>query len=281
MKTVNSIDAMRSLHQQWRQAGLTIALVPTMGNLHAGHISLVKKALSLADKVVVSVFVNPTQFDIEADLLAYPRTLDTDIERLADVDIAAVFAPSVTEMYPNGYRALTQVTVPGLSDMHDGASRPGHFNGVTTVVSKLLNIVQPDHAVFGQKDFQQLLIVKKMAQDLNSNTDIVALPTVRDDDGLALSSRNGYLTEKERLVAPELQRVLVELASAISGEYAEIVVKSCENATKTLESLGFKPDYIKVCHSQTLSEDIQLGDPLVILAAAWLGKARLIDNIVL
>lgn len=280
MKVIESVQRLTdSVHQQ-RENGNKIAFVPTMGNLHQGHLDLVKRAKQLADFVVVSIFVNPLQFEAGGDLDNYPRTLDADIEKLEQAGTDLVFTPDATEIYGQDLSKTTQVVVPGLSALWCGASRPGHFEGVTTIVNKLLNLVQADYAVFGEKDFQQLSIIRKMVADLNMPVTIVGVPTRREDDGLALSSRNGYLTDSERKVAPKLREIIVNLRQKIDSEqdldYRAVTLQALES----INHAGFKSDYLAICRQS----DLQLAGPedkdIVILVAAYLGKARLIDNTV-
>ena len=217
IETITELDALRARVRAWRQQGLRVGFVPTMGNLHAGHYSLVMLAWQYADRVVSSVFVNPTQFGPNEDLDSYPRTLAADQDKLFGAGCHLLFAPSVDEMYPHGQAQQTIVRVPGVSEGLCGGSRPGHFDGVSTVVTKLFNMVLPDLAVFGQKDFQQLAVIRTMVRDLNMPVQILSEPIVRADDGLALSSRNGYLTADERATAPVLYRTLKGLELAIRG----------------------------------------------------------------
>ncbi len=280
MQTIAAIAELRSIIAQWRAAGERIAFVPTMGNLHAGHIHLVEQARQRAQRVVASVFVNPLQFSAGEDLDAYPRTLAADQQRLAAVGTDLLFAPTEREMYPQGRDAVTYVEVPGLSDILCGAFRPGHFRGVATVVSKLFNIVQPDVALFGTKDYQQLLVIRRMVQDLNLPLEVVGIPTVREDDGLAMSSRNGYLAPAERQTAARLYAVLTELAQAVRGgrrDYAALE----QAASERLVAAGFRPDYISVRRAEDLTAPDAGERRLVVLAAAYLGKARLIDNLLI
>ncbi len=277
MVVVHSIAAVRQQVATWRQAGERIALVPTMGNLHQGHIILVEQAQALAERAVVSVFVNPTQFGPNEDFNSYPRTLDEDSKKLQAVGADLVFAPSAAEVYPRGVEQTTQVTVPSLSRLLCGASRPVHFSGVTQVVAKLLNMVQPDVAVFGEKDRQQLLIIRHMVDDLNIPVEIAGAPIVREADGLAMSSRNRYLTTEERQIAPTLQATIASVARRIrSGERDYPTIR--KEAEQALESAGFRPDYFQVCRADDLSEPTADDTDLAIFAAAWLGQARLIDN---
>jgi pantoate--beta-alanine ligase len=277
MEIVQTITDLRARARIWRMAGETIAFVPTMGNLHDGHVSLVHAARARASRVVTSIFVNPLQFGPSEDLAAYPRTPEQDQTRLREAGCDLLFAPGVTAMYPNGQETQTRVEVPGISDILCGASRPGHFIGVATVVCKLFNMVQPDLALFGEKDFQQLLVIRRMTTDLALPVEVQGLPTLREPDGLAMSSRNGYLTPAERAQAPALYRALQEAATALVAGRA---VQSVEQAaTAAIAETGLRPDYVSVRRAADLAEP-QPGDTaLVVLAAAFLGRARLIDNL--
>ncbi|MFC1602970.1 pantoate--beta-alanine ligase [Pseudomonadota bacterium] len=278
MKRVDRIKELRQQVAAWRVAGDRIALVPTMGNLHAGHLELVKQAQQRADRVIVSIFVNPMQFGAGEDFGSYPRTLDQDAVQLDAIKTDLLFSPPVAEVYPHGQEEQTVVTVPGLSDIFCGASRPGHFTGVATVVCKLFNMVQADLALFGTKDFQQLLLIRRMAEDLCIPIKIIGIPTVRENDGLARSSRNGYLTAAERNIAPALYRVLCETSSAIAEGNSDYRALELE-AKQALETAGFKPDYYSIRNADALTEPKNEEKNLVILAAAYLGRARLIDNL--
>lgn len=278
MITCNTIADLRKQVREWRMAGERIALVPTMGNLHAGHLTLVRQAREIADRVVVSIFVNPLQFGEGEDFSSYPRTMQQDSNALEETGADLLFAPSVDEVYSRPQQDQTKVEVPGLSDILCGASRPGHFVGVATVVCKLFNMVQSDVALFGQKDYQQLMVIRHMVDDLSVPVEIVGVPTVREEDDLAMSSRNGYLTAEERKQAPELYRIMRETAESIeSGErdYAKLEIKS----RQALEKSGFSPDYYYIRRADDLSEPNATDQSLVIVAAAYLGKARLIDNL--
>ncbi len=277
MMTVRDIIAVRDAVAAWRDAGETVALVPTMGNLHRGHLHLVAVAAEHADRIVVSVYVNPTQFGPAEDLEAYPRTLDADLARLRDTAADLLFAPEDAQMYPFGADAATMVRVPGLAQILCGASRPGHFDGVTGVVCRLLNIVQPDVAVFGQKDFQQLLLIRRMVEDLHLPVQIVAAATQRDEDGLALSSRNQYLADAQRAQAPALFRTLKECAAQLRGGRRDFDVLQHEGLDR-LRAAGLKPDYFEIRRAADLREPVPDDRSLVVLAAAFCGRARLIDN---
>jgi pantoate--beta-alanine ligase len=263
-----------------KRAGKRIAFVPTMGNLHEGHLQLVRRAQREADVVVVSIFVNPLQFGPSEDLDKYPRTLAADKEKLFGEGVQYLFTPSVEEMYPNGLQAETRISVPELSDTLCGANRPGHFSGVATVVTKLFQIVQPDIALFGEKDFQQLAIIRKMTVDLCMPVEIIGVQTARNIDGLALSSRNGYLNDAERQLAPVLHMALQECREAIAcgfDSYAGLE----QHGKDTLAQAGFRPDYFSVRDAYTLGPVTVETEKLVILAAAYLGRTRLIDNVTL
>ena len=278
MNTVKSVRELRAAVAQARAEGKQIAFVPTMGNLHAGHAALVEKAAQRADFVVASIFVNPLQFGPSEDLDKYPRTLLADQEKLVEAGCHLLFTPDVEEMYPNGMDGQTRVSVPGVSEGLCGTSRPGHFEGVATVVSKLFNMVQPDLAIFGQKDFQQLAVIRTLVRDLNMPIQIIGEPTVRAEDGLALSSRNGYLTTEQREAAPVLYRSLQGMAAAIrAGErdYATLVAA----AQQQHSAAGFRPDYLEVREANSLRPACADDRQLVILVAAFIGSTRLIDNL--
>ena len=278
MNTVKTVRELRAAVARARNEGKRIAFVPTMGNLHSGHIALIIKASQRADFVVASIFVNPLQFGAGEDLDKYPRTLAADQEKLLEGGCHLLFAPTVEEMYPDGMAGQTRVSVPQLSEGLCGASRPGHFEGVATVVSKLFNMVQPDLAVFGQKDFQQLAVIRALVHDLNMPVQIIGEPTVRAADGLALSSRNGFLSEQERAVAPKVYRGLSQIAEAIKQgdrDYPALV----RTQLQQLEAAGLRPDYLEVRHALTLRPATPEDRDLVILVAAFLGTTRLIDNL--
>lgn len=277
MEILHDIPVLRARLAEWRGDGLRIGLVPTMGNLHDGHLGLVEAARARADRAVVTVFVNPLQFGPQEDLASYPRTLKDDARRLSACGCHVLFAPSEANMYPRGRDAHTVVEVPGLSAQLCGASRPGHFRGVATVVAKLFNLVQPDLAVFGKKDYQQLMLIRRMAADLNMDIEILGLPTVREPDGLAMSSRNAYLTAAERTRAPALFRSLQALAAAVAAGTPPAQAE-CE-AVQALGAAGFEPDYVSVRRRADLAPPQPQDTELVVLAAAHLGRARLIDNL--
>ncbi|ARP37353.1 MULTISPECIES: pantoate--beta-alanine ligase [Vibrio] len=280
MQTFAEIAALREQIKQFKRDGRTVAFVPTMGNLHEGHLTLVKKARELADIVVVSIFVNPMQFDRADDLNNYPRTLEADLSKLTGEGVELVFTPTPEVMYPEGLDKQTFVEVPGISHMLEGASRPGHFRGVSTIVTKLFNIVQPDFACFGEKDFQQLAVIRQMTTDLALDIEVVGVATVREMDGLAMSSRNSNLTIDERQRAPVLARTMRWISSAIRGgrdDYASVI----EDATDQLRAADLQPDEIFICDAKTLQAITSESTQAVILMSAFLGKTRLIDNQVL
>ena len=278
MITVKTVRELRAAVARARSEGKRIGLVPTMGNLHAGHVALVSKAAQRADFVVASIFVNPLQFGAGEDLDNYPRTLAADQEKLLAAGCNLLFAPSVEEIYPDGMAGQTLVSVPGVSEGLCGASRPGHFDGVATVVTKLFNMVQPDLAIFGEKDFQQLAVIRKLVRDLNLPIQLLGEPIVRAADGLALSSRNGYLSAEQRAVAPQLYRVLSELASALRSGRTDHAALLAEAAAQ-LSAAGVAPDYSEIRNPLTLRPATAADRQLVILAAARLGTTRLIDNL--
>ncbi len=261
-----------------RQSGKTIGLVPTMGNLHDGHLALVAAACQKADFVLATIFVNPLQFGPAEDLENYPRTLSADCDILTNAGCDALFVPAESDMYPNGLQAQTIVSVPGLSEKHCGSSRPGHFDGVCTVVCKLFNLIHPDIAFFGEKDYQQLQMIRKMTTDLCIPVRIEGVPIVRNASGLALSSRNGYLDDEQMSLAPLLHERLQDTGNAIKGGHTDYVALEAEAKT-ALDAAGFRTDYFTICNASTLDAARPADTDLVILAAAWLGKTRLIDNI--
>ena len=278
MNTVKTVLELRAAVARARGEGKRIAFVPTMGNLHEGHVALVEKAGQRADFVVASIFVNPLQFGPNEDLAKYPRTLVADQEKLVAAGCQLLFHPDVEEMYPHGQEGQTRVSVPGVSEGLCGGSRPGHFEGVATVVTKLFNMVQPDLAVFGEKDFQQLAVIRTLVRDLNMPIQIIGEPTVRAEDGLALSSRNGYLSAEQRAAAPALYRTLQQLASAIrdgNRDFAQLI----ETGQASLVSAGFRPDYLEIREATSLRPAQASDTQLVILGAAFMGTTRLIDNL--
>jgi pantoate--beta-alanine ligase len=278
MKIVRDIDELKQAVAGLKAGGRRVAFVPTMGNLHVGHLRLVEEAGRLADAVVASIYVNPTQFGPNEDFAAYPRTPEEDRRRLEEAGLALLFMPDDAAVYPRGMEAHTRVEVPGISDILCGAARPGHFRGVATVVSRLLNLVGPDVAVFGKKDYQQLLVIRLMVADLAIPVEIVGVDTVREADGLACSSRNAYLTPAEREIAPRLYAILLQLRARIldAGGPSAAIGKEGFDA---LARAGLAPEYVSVRRQQDLAEAGPGDRDLVILAAARLGRARLIDNL--
>lgn len=276
MQTIRQIASLRTEIAQWRAAGARVALVPTMGALHQGHIALVEAARRHADKVVASIFVNPRQFGANEDLSRYPRRELQDARMLADAGCAALWLPAVDEMYPAGF--ATTITVGGVSEGLDGAARPGHFDGVATVVAKLFNQVRPDVALFGEKDFQQLAVIRRLVADLDFAIDIIGVPTQRDDDGLALSSRNAYLQPEERARAVALPRALGVAARSI-GRGGD-VAQALDAARDALLAGGFESvDYVALVDAETLAPVTDAARPCRLLAAARIAGTRLIDNI--
>lgn len=276
LRTVESIADLRRKVAEWHAAGLTVGLVPTMGALHEGHLSLITRMLGHADRVITTIFVNPTQFGAGEDLDAYPRDREADTAMIAEAGGHLVFAPSVAEIYPEGF--ATRVEVDGLTDVLCGLSRPGHFDGVTLVVSKLLNMAQADFAIFGEKDWQQLAVIRRMAKDLDIPTKIMGGPIIRDEFGLALSSRNAYLDEAELAVARQLNVVLRKAAYDIAaGGFAPEI---CAAAAKRLLEAGFRSvDYVECRDAASLAPVERIGEtPARIFGAAYVGRARLIDN---
>lgn len=277
MQTLTQLLSLRETLTQHRETGQTIALVPTMGNLHAGHIYLVEQARQYADIIVCTIFVNPMQFGPNEDLDSYPRTLQQDQEKLAAAQCDYLFTPTVAEMYPLGHAQHTVVSVPGLSKGYCGASRPGHFDGVATVVSKLFNMVQPHIALFGLKDYQQFRVIQKMVTDLCQPIELLGVPTQREASGLALSSRNGYLSLEQKTKAV----ALIETLQWASKELLQgATIDSVEaSAKQRLIAADFRPDYFSVCEAQSLEPAKAEDKALIILAAAWMGNTRLIDNL--
>ena len=277
-RTVSDPAELRAELQAWWREGRVIGFVPTMGNLHAGHLDLVRTAAAHADRVVVSIFVNPLQFGPGEDFAAYPRTLEADLALLGREDCALVFTPRESTLYPRGRDDTTRVEVPGLSDILCGASRPGHFSGVTTVVARLFNLVQPHCAAFGEKDFQQLTIIRRMTEDLCFPVEILAVPTRRESDGLAMSSRNRYLDAVERAAAPALYAALQAAAERLAAGERDFVALQ-HSSMENVRSAGLDPEYFEVRRREGLGLPSQDDRRLVILAAARLGRARLIDNL--
>jgi pantoate--beta-alanine ligase len=278
MRTIHDLPALRKAVARWKRDGHTIAFVPTMGNLHGGHLSLLGRAREMADRTVVSIFVNPIQFGKGEDYERYPSTLADDSRKLEASGLDLLFAPDLAQLYPGGIDTDTRITVPELSSILCGRFRPGHFSGVATVVAKLLINVQPDVALFGEKDYQQLLVVRRMVEDLRIPVEIVGMPIVREADGLAMSSRNTYLSTEERARAPSIYRALLAAADRLrrgSPDFAAIEAESM----RALESGGLRPEYFSIRRTDDLAEPQPAETRLSILAAAWLGSTRLIDNV--
>lgn len=277
MITTQEIKQIREQVRTWHARGETVAFVPTMGNLHLGHITLIKEAVKHADHVVASIFVNPMQFGQNEDLDAYPRTLAADQQALVEAGAELLFTPTPEIIYPKGMGEQTFVEVPQISDELCGASRPGHFRGVATIVCKLFNIVQPDFALFGRKDFQQLLVIKTMVEDLSMPIEIIGVDTIREESGLAMSSRNGYLTPAQKTQAASLKQVIDTMSESISG--GEMITEAVKTGTIALTQAGFTPDYLEVRSAKDLSNATAEHKELVIVAAAYMGNTRLIDNL--
>ena len=275
LQVIETLPALRSQRATWRSAGERLALVPTMGNLHPGHLGLVTQAKAHADRVLVTLFVNPSQFGPGEDFERYPRTLDADLEALASVGCDAVFIPAVATIYPEGLPPRTRVCPGPLAEQLCGANRPGHFEGVATVVLRLFNMAEPELALFGQKDYQQLMIIRQLVEDLALPIEIVGAPIARAEDGLALSSRNGYLSEEQRAKAPALHQALRALAEGPGGAWVE----RCEGARQALEAQGFLVDYLTVRRQADLASPEADDRALIALVAAKLGSTRLIDNL--
>ena len=278
MQLIKDISELREIRRTWQSSAKVIAFVPTMGNLHQGHLNLVREAKKQADIVVVSIFVNPLQFGPDEDLDAYPRTLEKDSYLLEDLGVDALFMPTTNDIYARGLEQQTFVEVPGLSYMICGASRPGHFRGVATIVCKLFNMVQPNLAFFGEKDFQQLQVIKAMVTDLSMNLKVFGVTTTREDDGLAMSSRNQYLKGLERKLAPTLYEKMHELVDEIHAGRRDFSRLTQEYKLQ-LANLGFNPDYLEIRNVENLLQPGHEDQHLVLLAAAFLGKTRLIDNL--
>ena len=277
MITTAAISTIREHVKAWRAKGETVAFVPTMGNLHQGHITLVKEAKTRADHVVVSIFVNPMQFGPKEDLDGYPRTLEQDSEKLVGAGAELLFTPTPELIYPKGLAEQTFIEVPHIGDELCGASRPGHFRGVATIVAKLFNIVQPDMALFGRKDFQQLMIIKTMVEDLSMPIEVIGIDTIREASGLAMSSRNGYLTADEKHNAAALKRAIDSVIDAVQRNTPP--QDAIEQAVQQISAAGFTPDYFELRNANTLRQATADDNQLVVIVAAYLGKARLIDNV--
>lgn len=278
MRIIETSLILRREIRRWKQEGKRIAFVPTMGNLHDGHLTLIDQAKQQADIVIASIFVNPMQFDRQSDLANYPRTLQEDCEKLKRKNINLVFAPSATEFYPEGMDNQTYVEVPEISTMLEGASRPGHFRGVATVLTKLFNLVQPDIALFGEKDFQQLQLVRKLVTDLSFDIQVVGVPIVRAKNGLALSSRNNNLSADELKIAPQLFAIMQKAGEKLADSPAA-ATRLIGEMEESLRQAGFTPDELFIRDADNLGELTVSSRRAVILMAAWLGKTRLIDNL--
>lgn len=278
MQTFHHVTGLRKALEQHRKQGQTIGFVPTMGNLHSAHLALVEQAKSLCDVVVASIFVNRLQFGLNEDWDKYPRTLKSDTHKLASVECDYLFCPDEQEMYPNGMERQARVIVPSMADVLCGASRPGHFEGVTTVVTKLFNIVQPNKAVFGIKDYQQLAIIRTMVEDLCIPVEVVAGDIVREDDGLAMSSRNGFLLPSERPKANQLNQSLNWVAAQLRDGALDFYALE-QSARKQIEAAGFKPDYLTICESASLLPAASDDTRMTVLGAMYTDSARLIDNV--
>lgn len=277
-RVVTETAALRQQREAWLREGLSVAFAPTMGNLHEGHMDLVRAAAGRADRVIVSIFVNPLQFGPGEDFATYPRTLAEDLDRLAGESCDLVFAPDEATMYPRGRADATRVEVPGLSDILCGAARPGHFAGVATVVARLFNLVQPRWAVFGEKDYQQLAIIRRMTADLGFPVEIVGVPTRREPDGLAMSSRNRYLDPGERARAPAVYASLRSVADGLAAGLGNFVALQ-QAGMENIRSAGLEPEYLEVRRASDLGVPSKSDREFVVLAAARLGRARLIDNV--
>lgn len=278
MQLISDIQETRVLCQMWRDKGESIAFVPTMGCLHEGHLSLVEKAATLADHVVVSIFVNPLQFNDANDLFNYPAVLDEDISKLKTLPVDIVFVPVVDDFYPEGQSEVEKIKLGEISLLLEGAMRPGHFAGVATVVIRLFDLIQPDYAVFGEKDFQQLMIIEQLVKQYSLEIEIVSMPTFRESDGLAMSSRNIRLSKAERKTAPVIYQNLLSVKSALNAgntDYSSLEKEACEN----LLNAGLIPEYFVIRQTDTLQTAENHTDNKVILVAAKLGETRLIDNI--
>lgn len=278
LRVFDTLTALRQRLRAARMAGQRIGLVPTMGNLHEGHLALVREARNHCDYVLATIFVNPLQFGPNEDFARYPRTFEADVRALESSSCDAVYVPDVEEMYPQGMEEHTIVSVPGLSTLHCGATRPGHFDGVCTVVNKLFNMIQPHAAIFGLKDYQQFRIISRMVHDLQMPIQLIGVPTVRESSGLALSSRNAYLNAEQRQQAAHIYSTLLLTATKLrqGATQFDALAQSAHNA---LESAGLRPDYVHICNRHTLAPATESDKELVILAAAWAGTTRLIDNI--
>ena len=276
MKVYSEAEQIRKTIYSWKDKNEKIVLVPTMGHLHEGHISLIKLAQSLGQRVIVSIFINPIQFNQESDFDRYPRTIDSDLEKLGELSVDAVYTPSSESLYPHGTQSAPKILIPVLAEEFDGLFRPGHFEGVCTVVCKLFNILSPDVAVFGNKDYQQLLIIRRLVSDLNFNINIVAGETKREADGLAMSSRNTHLTPEQRTIASHLYASLNHINTQFSMDQIHSLEQS---ARENLDEIGMKVEYLSIRDASNLQAINNNTNEIVVLAAAWLGDTRLIDNV--
>lgn len=279
METIFDLKGLRGAVSGWKNEGNSIALVPTMGNLHRGHLSLIEGAKVQADRTAVSIFVNPIQFGHGEDYELYPSTLEQDLDILRDANVDLVFAPNLGELYPAGIEADTRISVPDISDILCGEFRPGHFSGVATVVMKLFINVQPDYAFFGEKDYQQTLVIKRMVSDLLLPVEVLTLPIIREENGLAMSSRNSYLNESEKQLSSEIYKA-IEKAATMVRTGADSLDDIEKNSAYLLEELGFKVEYFSIRRRQDLKlVNDSIDKSLIILVAAWIGDTRLIDNL--
>lgn len=280
MRVVTQVSDLRSILNAWRRADDEVSFVPTMGNIHEGHLSLIEEARKRSDRIVSSIFVNPMQFDRPTDYGRYPRTFEEDKRQLQDAGVDLLFNPPAEVIYPRGFENSTYVDVPGITDILCGAHRPGHFRGVATIVCKLFNLVQPKLAVFGEKDYQQLLVVRRMVEDLNIPVEIVGAPTARERNGLAMSSRNNYLSDNERQQAALIFQLMSETAEQVIAGSRDYKVLE-DKAKQALADDGFEPDYFAILTLEGLRAPSEVSQPeeLVVLVAAHLGQARLIDNL--
>ena len=279
METIFDLKGLRDAVSGWKNEGKSIALVPTMGNLHRGHLSLIEGAKGRADRTVVSIFVNPIQFGHGEDYELYPSTLEQDLDILRDANVDLVFAPNLGELYPAGTEADTRVSVPDISDILCGEFRPGHFSGVATVVMKLFINVQPDYAFFGEKDYQQTLVIKRMVSDLLLPVEVLTLPIIREENGLAMSSRNSYLDESQKQLSSEIYKA-IEKAAIMVRTGADSLDDIEKSSAYLLEELGFKVEYFSIRRRQDLKlVNDSIDKSLIVLVAAWIGDTRLIDNL--
>ena len=279
MEIIFDLKGLRDAVSGWKNGGNSIALVPTMGNLHLGHLSLIEGAKDRADRTVVSIFVNPIQFGYGEDYELYPSTLEQDLDILSGANVDLVFAPNLSELYPAGIEADTRITVPEISDILCGEFRPGHFSGVATVVMKLFINVQPDYAFFGEKDYQQTLVIKRMVSDLLLPVEVLTLPIIREENGLAMSSRNEYLNKSQKQLSSEIYKAIEKAATMVRAGVNSFE-KIEKNSSNLLEELGFKVEYFSIRRRQDLKlVTDSIDESLVILVAAWIGGTRLIDNL--